>query len=363
MIIAIADDITGAAEIAGIGFRYGLRVKLVMDISQIPTDCDLLVCATDTRSLTEKEAIRQSCQLAEQLHASGYRKIFKKVDSALRGHLVAELQPFLDVVHYNNVLLIPQNPSKGRIIQKGIYYINGVPLHETSFKDDPEFPAYTSEVNCFLKKKNGFVIADATTLDEIEEYATSLPPDTLPAGGADFFSAYLQAEGYILQPDIPTFKGLTKDNVLIVCGSTVRHPLETFGYIQRHQVDICSMPLPVFEGGHPNSWAEELKQMYIQQHSLAITIGHPPQTGKDFADRLKQILTEATFALISIRLPQYLIIEGGATAFSILSRLQCNEFTVKQEIASGVIGLETKQIPGFCIIMKPGSYPWGDTFL
>ena len=35
MIIVIADDFTGAAELAGIGLRYGLRVKILTDLDQL----------------------------------------------------------------------------------------------------------------------------------------------------------------------------------------------------------------------------------------------------------------------------------------------------------------------------------------
>lgn len=364
MIIVIADDITGAAEIAGIGLQYGLQVKLVMDyITQLSTGCDLLVCATNTRSLTEEEAIRQSHRLAGQLRASGCQQVFKKTDSALRGHLTAEIQPLLDLLHFKQALLIPQNPSKGRTIQNGIYYINDTPLHETFFKDDPEFPAQSSEVNHFLQGRPGFTIANATSVEQIKEYATSLPSDTLPAGGADFFSAYLEVQGYRLRATRYTFNGLMGGGVLVVCGSTVQHPLASFGYIQRYRVPIASMPLPVFMGDEaPYPWIERIKNLYIRKQSLIITIGHPPKTGKAFADRLKQILTRASAVLLSTRTPSYLIIEGGATAFSILQQLGYNEFTVKLEIAPGVIYLAPIRFAKFHIIIKPGSYSWGDTF-
>ncbi|MDI9872315.1 hypothetical protein [Flectobacillus roseus] len=47
MILVIADDLTGAAEIAGIGLRYGLKVRVCTEIIQEVTE-DILVNSPDT---------------------------------------------------------------------------------------------------------------------------------------------------------------------------------------------------------------------------------------------------------------------------------------------------------------------------
>ena len=70
----IADDITGAAEIAGIAFSHGQQARLVcatdsVDASSVccdagPVCCDCIatttVIATDTRSMSETEAIAET---------------------------------------------------------------------------------------------------------------------------------------------------------------------------------------------------------------------------------------------------------------------------------------------------------------
>ena len=58
MVIVLADDFSGAAEIGGIGHRYGLRteVQLSLDLS---TAADLVVLDTNTRSLGEGEAAKK----------------------------------------------------------------------------------------------------------------------------------------------------------------------------------------------------------------------------------------------------------------------------------------------------------------
>ena len=77
MLVVIADDITGAAEIAGIGFRFGLNVRLVTHPETSP-DCDLLVYATDTRSMSENEAIEETERVIRKLQRLGFTHSSKR---------------------------------------------------------------------------------------------------------------------------------------------------------------------------------------------------------------------------------------------------------------------------------------------
>ena len=233
--LIIADDITGAAEIAGIAWRKGLKVRLMVYQPNMPTTPlsswrgaggEALILATDTRSGTEEEAVKTIETLLNSPLQGGVGGviIFKKTDSVLRGHVAAELQTLMRVTGKQKALLIPQNPSKGRIVKDGIYYINGTPLDQTSFAYDPEFPAKTSEAKKLLKRSagvqecrssdnswasnpsslsshlssissskgedgRGLHFPDATNLEEIREHVANADPNTLFAGGADMFEA------------------------------------------------------------------------------------------------------------------------------------------------------------------------------
>ena len=57
MIVVVADDMTGAAEIAGFCLRYGLRVAFATEVTELPK-ADVLVVATDTRSMELNDAVR-----------------------------------------------------------------------------------------------------------------------------------------------------------------------------------------------------------------------------------------------------------------------------------------------------------------
>jgi len=149
MIAVIADDFSGAAEIAGIAWRYGLRTVLQIEPDFSVHD-DIIIIDTDTRSKKVSEARQIHHSIARILHQSKIDWIFKKTDSVLRGHIIAEIEPLANESNKTKVLIVPNNPSSGKVIRNNTYYIDNRRLHETDFRFDPEFPAKSSVVTEIL---------------------------------------------------------------------------------------------------------------------------------------------------------------------------------------------------------------------
>ena len=379
MIAVIADDITGAAEIAGIGFRYGLKIHFVTRLEEHLPDSlpgsllesDLLVYATDTRSMSVEDAVEKTRRVVRELQSFGIHSLFKKTDSALRGHIIEELRTLLEETTYQQALLLPENPSRGRTIEDGIYYLQGRPLAETDFALDPEFPALTSSVierfptakwvkdYLPISSHPEIFIADAYSVQAIENYVQQCSSTTLLAGAADLFTTYLDSLGYQPVARAP-FAGLGMRNALIVCGSTQSISLEMTSFCLRKEIHSSCMPLDVFKGTtSPDYWIESLQKDYRRQGNLLLAIGHPSEGGKSFALRLRNTMSMAVGKLVStIGRPQELIIEGGATAFSILEALGWLRFEITDEIASGIIRMKSES--GTYVTLKPGSYQWGE---
>ena len=117
--------------------------------------------------------------------------IYKKCDSVLRGHVRVELEATMAVFAMQRALLIPANPSRGRIIRDGEYFVNGQPLHESEFARDPEHQRTTASITELL----GGDLSDITTPDveseaDVALQAAKIDAETLNAGGADFFVLY-----------------------------------------------------------------------------------------------------------------------------------------------------------------------------
>lgn len=361
MIVVIADDITGAAEIAGVAWRMGFSVRLDMEIPQQDTDTDVLVIATDMRqtsadeaSATTKEIIRQ----LKSLYTSKNLLFFKKTDSALRGHIVSELQTMMTELGINKALLLAQNPSKGRIINDGKYLINGIPLDETAFKNDPEFPARTSVVSEQLDGtrilsldaplQEGINVADAANQKDIIKQLNKADNETLLAGAADFFTAFIQLFANDKKTRT-TPAGKKAEKRLLLQGSTQSC---SFGKNMKEML----MPDNVFHGSSPQEWIEKLKDCFEKEPSMSIRIPQAPTGGKTYAIRLRETMAEtAAQILVDQTMPIHLLIEGGATAFAVFKRIGWHSFNIINEDAPGVVTLSHRNL---LITLKPGSYPW-----
>ena len=355
--IVIADDITGAAEIAGIAFSKGQKVRLVCGGEE--SGCDTVtngttVIATDTRSTSEAEAIAETRRItsAFSLQPSAF---FKKTDSALRGHVVAELEALMQATGYKRAVYMPANPSKGRIIKDGIYFINGKPIHETDFSFDPEFPAKTSVLRERFPdaERKGIIMPDAGSEEDIRNIIDKYNDGhTLFAGAADLFSAFLAP---FLPPQVTPLTShlspLTSKTTLILCGSTQSKPLDL-------GIPIAPMPRDIYDGNDDISIWDTSE--YAKAHSLILTMPFTHRTGKEVAVHLRTMMAQKAKELIAQYTPSQLIIEGGATAWATLQALGWTQFRIERQIAPGVVQMSATN--GTLVTLKPGSYPWGNLF-
>jgi uncharacterized protein YgbK (DUF1537 family) len=129
MVVVIADDFTGAAEMAGIALTKQFSVEIVTSLP-LKTEASVVVISTDTRSLPEEEAKLKLEEVTQFLQEIKPSFLFKKIDSVLRGHIVAETEVLLNRLSFTKALLVPTNPSLGRTIRDGHYFVQNVPICE-----------------------------------------------------------------------------------------------------------------------------------------------------------------------------------------------------------------------------------------
>jgi uncharacterized protein YgbK (DUF1537 family) len=164
LIVAIADDLSGAAETAaalmqlsaqnthaaGLKPPSTARVVLVPDD---PADTDLefpgqpaVVLDSDSRRLDAEDASARLDILLRRISQShdSVPFVFLKVDSLLRGHVSSDLRVLL---RRGPVILAPALPALGRGTIGGVVHSEGVPLHETSLwsAEDDAPPATIAE--------------------------------------------------------------------------------------------------------------------------------------------------------------------------------------------------------------------------
>ena len=130
-VLIIADDLSGAADCA-IGFaseRHRTVVTLEATRTSAHEGADTIAVDTDTRRLVPEDAAARTVAAYAEMSARGQR-LYKKIDSTLRGNWAAEvaaLQPLAGMA-----IVAPAFPATGRTVRGGSVYVHGQPLEETS---------------------------------------------------------------------------------------------------------------------------------------------------------------------------------------------------------------------------------------
>ncbi|MFK3973212.1 four-carbon acid sugar kinase family protein [Pseudomonas sp. NPDC087358] len=127
-LLIIADDLSGAADCAIAFASAGLSTVVTLDASHDTGDASVIAIDTDTRRLSEAQAA-DSTLLAYQTLLKPGQRLYKKIDSTLRGNWAAEvaaLQPQAGLA-----IVAPAFPATGRTTLQGKVLVNGQPLETT----------------------------------------------------------------------------------------------------------------------------------------------------------------------------------------------------------------------------------------
>jgi uncharacterized protein YgbK (DUF1537 family) len=366
--IVIADDLTGAAELAATAHHHGLSATVLTRGLAPTSPADVWVYDTDSRLDSPDIAAAKIARLIPTLRALNPALIYKKTDSVLRGPVRAELEALANPLGLARALLVPANPRLGRTVQAGRYSVNGVPLHQTAFRKDPHHPATTDDACALLGSigtlpvhsrsakqllpARGIVIGDASDEADLDTWATfSRESSTLLAGASEFFAALLRQCGCIpaanrpdaARPPGPTLilSGTTHPDAEVfrrTCCQAVARPAE-------HPIDIAA-------------WAGELRLRLVQQGLALAYFDGPRSTDPRLPPALRATLAGVATQLIADRAFTHLIVEGGSTAAAITQALDWSELRLHHAWSSGVASLRPISAPLFTLTLKPGSYPW-----
>jgi uncharacterized protein YgbK (DUF1537 family) len=357
-VLAIADDLTGAAEIAGIGVRYGLPTRLAREpVSEVHDG--LTVFDTDSRELSATDVARRLTEFVAGLPRSGFDLVFKKTDSALRGFACAEIEAVMRVMGCAKGMLVPQNPSRGRTIAGGIYRIDGVPIDQTEFAHDPSHPARSAVARELLgaPASSQITIGDGSTLDELRQIAARLTPDTLPAGGADFFQVNLEHRG--LRECRSFIERLDGNRQLFACGSASKHSRTLVARARQLGMSVVPMP-PDDVADSAQTWASQVHDALTRAPKVLMAIDRPIDNEPGAATRLMGTLANAVKTVMSRVRLDALMVEGGATAASVCNVMGWRRLDVTGELTAGVVALRAGSQQ---FVIKPGSYRWPDRLL
>ena len=143
-VLIVADDLTGAMDSAGPFATRGIETWVVA----VPMRCDpaslksatVVSVNTDTRHLSGPQAGVRVREIVRHIGAGDFDIIVKKIDSTLRGNVVAETMALLDVSGRREAVVAAAFPAQGRTVRGGVVHVDGKPLAQTTFAKDALSP-------------------------------------------------------------------------------------------------------------------------------------------------------------------------------------------------------------------------------
>jgi uncharacterized protein YgbK (DUF1537 family) len=143
-VVIVADDLTGALDVAGPFANRGHPTWVAVDHRQVDgaqfSGAEVLSVNATSRHLPATLAAALVAETVERLCPPDTEILIKKIDSTLRGNVAAETLAAMHAARRPNGIVIPAFPAQGRTVAQAMVHVQGVPLPQTSFARDALSP-------------------------------------------------------------------------------------------------------------------------------------------------------------------------------------------------------------------------------
>ena len=392
MIGVIADDVTGATDVAAALRRAGLRTLLALgtDIDDTAVSADAVVIGLKTRSLPAAEAVAQSLAALAVLRERGADRIYVKYCSTFDSTAEGNIGPITEAVARelgaDLVVTTPAAPLHGRTVYRGHLFVGDTLLAETHMRDHPVTPMRDSSVVRLLAAQSAEpvaalpldvvqrgadavretlrraradgalqVVADAVTDADLAVVAEAVEGDALIAGSAGLVGAIALREtaSGTAAPVPPTGR------TAIIAGSCSRRTLE--------QIDrFVDSGSPAFRiSAEPGDTAEQLAARAVawwdEQPADAAALIYSSSPASERRDDVPGAgeLYERTAGLIAAQLSdrgvKRMLIAGGETSGEVIRALGTTVAVVGEEVAPGAPWIHDER-RDVHLILKSGNF-------
>jgi len=400
--LVVADDLTGAMD-TGHGFAgRGRGVRVRRSVGTGPADdtdaeSDVLVVDTDSRDADPETAATAVARAVETYPA---RLVYKKIDSTLRGNVVADVDAALAAARARLAVVAPAFPATDRTTEDGRHLVDGTPLAATGYgvaESDlreyfaaSEYPvahldgdtadAGPAAVGAFLADRAAaerptLVVCDARSDDHLAAIATgaaSLDATPLYVGSGGLAARVaLAGEPPGSPPDVSTDP--RRSGVLGVVGSVNDRTLAQLDAVDGEAVVALDPAAAVRDPESAGrAAAESLSALLDWRGRAVVTAARSREdvvaaeraadaVNADLtaADRIAAALAAAARATVEASPPAGLVLTGGDTAGAVLDGVGAGELALTGEsVAAGVpVGtVATGSAAGTRVVTKAGGF-------
>ena len=171
----IADDVTGATDLAGNLVRAGMNTVQVFGVPD-PGDlerleADAIVVALKTRTADVKDAIDQSLRSLASLQEAGAQRFFFKYcstfDSVADGNIGPVAEAMLNELKASQTVFCPAFPENGRTVYQGHLFVQDRLLNESGMENHPLNPMTDPNLVRVLQKQSSKKVGQGKMCDRL----------------------------------------------------------------------------------------------------------------------------------------------------------------------------------------------------
>lgn len=155
----IADDFTGATDLAGMLVKAGMRTVQMIGVPQapLPADIDAVVIALKSRTTPAKDAVAESLAALKWLQEAGCRQFYFKYcstfDSTDHGNIGPVTDALMTALDTRFTIACPAFPENKRTIFKGHLFVGDVLLSDSGMRNHPLTPMTDSNLVRVLQRQ------------------------------------------------------------------------------------------------------------------------------------------------------------------------------------------------------------------
>lgn len=401
----IADDFTGASDIANAFTKGGLRTELLLGIpgQRARTEADVVVVALKSRSEPVDQAVSHSMQAFERLREMGCAQfVFKycsTFDSTPQGNIGPVAEAMAAALGAEGVVVCPAFPATGRTVYQGHLFVHDRLLSESGMQSHPLTPMTDPDIRRWLALQTSggvghvphgvvakgaealqqalkggssdhrFVVVDAICEDDLQAIGQACADAPLVTGGSGIgigLAAAWRARG--------GFGGASEGFVgrngpaVILAGSCSTATLGQIAHLAKQNPVFRVDPVELMGGADLVSAAID----FIRKHkdgAPLVASSSPPEDLKRaqnaYGAQALAAALERFFGEVAVRAVQggcaRLVVAGGETSGAVVSALGLSRLRVGPEIDPGVPALASGE-PQLALVLKSGNFGGVDFF-
>lgn len=404
----IADDFTGASDLANNLVRAGMRVLQTIGIptSPLSAEVDAVVVALKSRTIAPQEAIAQSLAALAWLQAQGANQIYFKYcstfDSTPQGNIGPVTEALMDALGTDFTIATPAFPDNNRTVFKGYLFAGDALLNETGMQNHPLTPMTDANLVRVLQAQTqrvvglvdysvvakgvdaihariaqlkadgvGIAIVDAISNGDLIRLGPALSGMPLVTAGSGVAIGLPQNFGFAPSAKSSVLPKATGLQAVVSGSCSLATNAQVRAFIAAGLPAMAIYPLRMASGvdvaAEALAWAAPLLQagpvlVYSTADSSAIRAVQSKLGVEEAGALVERTLAAVAKGLVALGVRQ-LIVAGGETSGACVQALGITQMQIGPQIASGVPWCHAfSEGEAMHITLKSGNFGGDDFF-